>query len=90
MHTHLHLYPAISSPTHPQAVGGIVARCGMRSLFITLAPGPRGPKFFSTSVLVCVAMRTQESEVRTGSPKAEAGRTSRSRARLRIAKSRWW
>ena len=38
----------------------------MRSSFVTLAPGPRGPMLFSTSVLVCVATRTQESEVRNG------------------------
>ena len=40
--TPLDLYPAsIAIRTHVEN-GGTFARCGMRDLFITLAPGPRG------------------------------------------------
>ena len=48
----------------PQRTEGVnLARLGLKDLFITLAPGPRGPMLFSTLVLVCLAVRTQDNVV---------------------------
>ena len=62
----------------------------MRSKSPSLVPGPRDPMRYSTSVLVCLAARTQDDVVRGQSGKARP--TSLGVRRIRIASSRcdWW
>ena len=58
----MHAFGFISrtlSHSHPRTVGLDRAMGGLESLFITLAPGPRGPMLYSAKVLVCVGLPTQ-------------------------------